>query len=142
MAASHSAGADVLHSSLVVGIPLLIAVFTFLRASRSRPAADPLADAQLSSVSEKIFSARSTRAPGFTFVEVESDHDSDSQTRSGREEVGRGVDTRLAQEASTLTASVRRAEELKSALAKAVAREDYESAAALKRELDQGPDST
>ena len=38
----------------------------------------------------------------------------------------------------TLAAAARRSEELEAALAEAVAREDYDTAAALKRELDDG----
>ena len=146
LTSAHLAAVSGPEHSLLVGLPLLTVVMIFLRSSRGEPKVDPLADAQILSVDQKIFSARSTFAPGFTFIEAAEDADgeegtglggslpnrADAADNTGLEEV-----QTLAREAAALAASARRTEELKAALEDAVSRQDFEAAAAIKREIDE-----
>ena len=132
-----------LDSSLILGVPLMLVVFLFLRSSRSEPnvPVDPMADAQLSSIQSKIFNARMTGAPGFMLVDADEEEadtaDSGSDDQGGGEEQ---FDNALAKEAATVLQAARRSAELKAALQDAIDREDFEAASAIKKQLDASSD--
>ena len=121
-----SGAEEALTRTLIVGLPLVAAV-GFLKLARFEPSShEP-------SIQDKIWDARSTRAPGFTFA-----FDDDLQegiappSPSPLPEDGRDRGTLALEDFA-----VRQRElELKEALSAALDREDYSAAAAIKRELE------
>ena len=116
-------------SSIVVGLPLLLIV-GFLKLARFEPTPNAVQDPNAieidsTTLGDKIFSARATAAPGYR---LELDEGNEEQNSPADE-----ADDELAGE---FAAIAQRSEELKAALADAVAREDYDAADKIKRQID------
>ena len=87
-------------------------------------------DSGADSIIDKIRAARSTSAPGFVFaVEPEADEEEDLDVVPPEQSPLTAAD-------SDALARARKREELERRMAKAVEQEDYEEAAAVKKELD------